>query len=93
MKNLNDKSDLIEDDTGKHIDQQFEKQRALSYLLEAWENAINDGVESDMIATAAIFAAISDMVNMYGEDPVAKMTESLAKRIRTGEFTLNKTIQ
>ncbi|MGL1922111.1 MAG: hypothetical protein OCD03_13890 [Hyphomicrobiales bacterium] len=93
MKNLNDKSDIIEEDPTKHVDQQFEKQRALSYLLEAWENAINDGVESDMIATAAIFAAISDMVNQYGEDPVAKMTESLAQRIRTGEFTLNKTLQ
>lgn len=93
MKNLDDKSNLIEEDPTKHIDQQFEKQRALSYLLEAWENAISDGVESDMIATAAIFAAISDMVNQYGEDPVAKMTESLAKRIRMGEFTLDKTIQ
>lgn len=93
MKNLNDNADLIDEDPTKHVDQQFEKQRALGYLLDAWENAINDGVESDMIATAAIFAAISDMVNQYGEDPVAKMTESLAKRIRTGEFTLNKTIQ
>ena len=92
MKNLNDKNPIIDEDVTKHIDQQFEKQRALSYLLEAWENAIEDGLESDMIATAAIFAAISDMVNQYGEDPVAKMTESLSKRIRTGEFTLNKTV-
>lgn len=93
MKNLDENSKHIDSDINKHVDQQFEKQRALSYLLQAWENAIDDGVESDMIATAAIFAAISDMVNQYGEDPVAKMTESLAKRIRSGEFTLNKVIQ
>ncbi len=93
MKNIGDKSELDENELTQQVDKQFEKQRALSYLLEAWENAINDGVESDMIATAAIFAAVSDMVNQYGEDPVAKMTESLAQRIRTGEFTLNKTIQ
>lgn len=92
MKNLEDKADLIENDPTSYVDQQFEKQRALSYLLEAWENAIDDGVEADMIATAAIFAAISDMVNQYGEDPVAKMAEALSKRIRTGEFTLNKTV-
>ena len=51
MKNLNDKNPIIDEDVTKHIDQQFEKQRALSYLLEAWENAIEDGLESDMIAT------------------------------------------
>ncbi len=92
MKNINDKLNIIETDAAQKFEKQFEKQRALNYLLEAWENALEDGLESDMIATAAIFAAISDMVNQYGEDAVAKMTESLAKRIRTGEFTLNKTV-
>jgi predicted YcjX-like family ATPase len=69
------------------------KHLALQYILDAWQEAVYDGVESDAIATAAIFAALSDMIASYGEDPVAVMCERLPARIRAGEFTLNKTKQ
>jgi gamma-glutamyltranspeptidase len=69
------------------------KQMALRYILEAWEEAIYEGVDPDAIATAAIFAALSDMIATYGEEPVAKMCEGLPERIRTGEFTVGKTTQ
>ncbi len=69
------------------------KQMALRYILEAWEEAIYEGVDPDAIATAAIFAALSDMVATYGEEPVATMCERLPERIRTGEFTVGKTTQ
>lgn len=70
-----------------------ERQAALRYLLDAWEEAVFDGVDPDNLATAAIFAALSDMVDTYGEEPVAKMTEGLPDRIRLGEFTVNRTTQ
>ncbi len=70
-----------------------EKQAALRYLLDAWEEAVYDGVDPDNLATAAIFAALSDMVDTYGEEPVARMTEGLPERIRLGEFTVNRTTQ
>ncbi len=70
-----------------------QKKRALRYILDAWEEAVYDGVEPDMLATAAMFAALSDMVTAYGEDPVAKMTDRLSERIRMGEFTVNRTTQ
>jgi predicted YcjX-like family ATPase len=41
---------------------QDEKQAALRYILEAWEEAVYDGLDPDCIATAAIFAALSDMI-------------------------------
>jgi predicted YcjX-like family ATPase len=69
------------------------KQVALRYILEAWEEAIYEGVDPDAIATAAIFAALSDMIATYGEEPVAKMCENLPDRIRSGEFTVGKTTQ
>jgi predicted YcjX-like family ATPase len=69
------------------------KQMALRYILEAWEEAIYDGLDPDAIATAAIFAALSDMIATYGEEPVAVMCERLPERIRTGEFTVGKTHQ
>lgn len=67
---------------------QKEKQAALRYILEAWEEAIYDGLDPDSIATAAIFAALSEMIATYGEEPVAVMCERLPERIRSGEFTV-----
>lgn len=69
------------------------KYLALRYILDAWEEAVYDGLDPDCIATAAIFAALSDMIGTYGEEPVARMAERLPERIRTGEFTVSKTKQ
>jgi hypothetical protein len=69
------------------------KQAALRYILDAWEEAVYDGLDPDCIATAAIFAALSDMIASYGEEPVAAMCENLPQRIRSGEFTVMKTKQ
>ena len=70
-----------------------EKQVALRYLLDAWQEAIYEGVDPDCLATAAIFAALSDMIATYGEEPVATMCERLPERVRAGEFTLPQTRQ
>lgn len=69
------------------------KHVALRYILDAWEEALFDGIDSDCVATAAIFAALSDMIAAYGEEPVANMTERLPDRIRAGEFTVVRTRQ
>ena len=69
------------------------KRVALRYILEAWEEALYDGLDPDCLATAAIFAALSDMIATYGEEPVAVMCERLPERIRSGEFTVGKTRQ
>jgi predicted YcjX-like family ATPase len=69
------------------------RHQALRYILEAWEEAVYDGLDPDCIATAAIFAALSDMIASYGEEPVAVMCGRLPERIRAGEFTVSKTKQ
>ena len=69
------------------------KHVALRYILDAWEEAVYDGLDPDCIATAAIFAALSDMIASYGEEPVATMCARLPERVRTGEFTVGKTRQ
>ena len=72
---------------------QEQKQAALRYILDAWEEAVYDGLDPDCLATAAIFAALSDMIATYGEEPVAVMCERLPDRIRAGEFTVGRTKQ
>lgn len=69
------------------------KHLALRYILDAWEEAVYEGLEPDCIATAAIFAALSDMVASYGEEPVAVMCAKLPDRIRGGEFSVAQTKQ
>ncbi len=70
-----------------------QKQEALRYILDAWEEALHDGIEPEMLANAALFAALADLVTAYGEDAVAKMTAGLSRRIQHGEFTLKRTSQ
>jgi hypothetical protein len=72
---------------------QAEKQAALRYILDAWAEALHDGIEPEMLANAALFAALADLIGVYGEDAVAKMTTGLSRRIHHGEFTLRRTPQ
>lgn len=77
--------------TGLSADEK--KQAALRYIMEAWEEAVYDGIEPELLANAAFFAALSDLVSNYGEDAVAKMTEGLSRRVHNGEFTLYRVTQ
>lgn len=70
-----------------------QKKVALAYLTQAWDDAVAEGVESDVLAHAALFAALSDLILSYGEEAVAELAASLEGRIRNREFTLNRTIQ
>jgi hypothetical protein len=64
------------------------KGRALQLILDAWDTALNEGAEAEVIASVAIYAALADMVDRYGEDAVAEFCASLPERTRRGEFTL-----
>ena len=54
------------------------RRAALDYLLQAWEEAILDGVDGDCVANAAIFAAFKELVATYGEEAVARFAEKPA---------------
>ncbi len=69
------------------------KQAALEYILDAWEEALHDGIEPEMLANAALIAAFADLIGVHGEDAVARMANGLSRRIHHGEFTLKRTAQ
>jgi hypothetical protein len=65
-----------------------QKRIALGYLQEAWAEARHDGVDGDCLAQSCLFAAFAEFVSTYGEDAAAEYAESLAARIRNGEFSV-----
>ena len=70
------------------------KRLALAYLSEAWDGALAEGVDSEILAHAALFTALCDLIATYGEEPVAELAKTLPKRIRALEFTVDeRTIQ
>lgn len=67
-----------------------QKRLALRMILEVWEDALAQGISAEMVASSAIFAALTDMIEHYGEHAVAEMVAEWPERIREGEFTLSE---
>ena len=67
-----------------------QKAMALDAILDAWDSALARGVEPAMLASTAIFAALTDMVELYGEEAVVEMCAGLPERVRRGEFTFRE---
>nr|WP_264603569.1 hypothetical protein [Rhodobium gokarnense] len=84
---MTDRTDL--GDTG--IDAQ--KRAALDHLYDAWAEATTEGVDSDVFVHAALFVALAEMVETYGEVAVAELAASLPTRIQSGEFTVRRLYQ
>lgn len=70
------------------IDAETQKARALDLMLDAWDKALGEKVEPDVLASVAIYAALVDMIDRYGPDAVADFCATLPERVRNGEFTL-----
>ncbi len=70
-----------------------ERQIALEYLAEAWNSAEEDGIESQALAHASLFAALATLVRSHGEEATAKLVAGLPDRIRAGEYNLERSLQ
>jgi hypothetical protein len=64
--------------------------KALNCILEAWEEGTEQGIAPELMAYAALYTALTDLVGAYGEDHVARMTDGLRGRLLKGEFTVCK---
>ena len=60
---------------------------AMNLIVDAYEAAIARGVPPETVATAAVSSALGLMVQIHGEENVAKMMEDLPPKIRAGTFT------
>jgi hypothetical protein len=61
--------------------------QAMNLVVDAYEAALGKGLPPATVATAALSSAISLMVQIHGQEVVAKMIEDLPPKIRRGEFT------
>jgi hypothetical protein len=64
--------------------------KALNYILNAWEEAAENGIAPEAMAYAALYAALTDLVGTFGESAVMKLIRELGPRVETGEFTLTR---
>lgn len=64
-----------------------ERRAASSFVAETFAEGILSGIEPANLAHAAIAAALNELIASNGEEAVAKYAESLAQRIRFGEFS------
>jgi hypothetical protein len=63
------------------------RRAALSYVSEAFAEALLDGIDVESFADAALCAAFRELVAAYGEEKVACLAELLPERVRQGEFS------
>ncbi len=73
--------------------EQDERQLALEYLADAWNSAEEDGVESESLAHASLFAALATFVRLCGEELTAEMLAQLPDKVRAGEYNLERRLQ
>lgn len=67
--------------------------KALNLIIEAWEEGAETGIAPEMMAYAALYTALTDLVASFGEREVVRLVEGLKPRVERGEFTLYRTEQ
>lgn len=67
-----------------------QKREAYVRISAVWQDALGAGIEPEVLAHVALFAALGDLVATYGETAVADFAERLPGRIAAGEFTISQ---
>ena len=70
------------------LDPDRQKKIVLDLFLEAWDRAVEIGVDLDLMSEVLVYMGVTDLVADRGEDWTADAFEDLPERIREGEFTL-----
>ena len=56
--------------------------KALNYILEAWEEGTESGIAPELMAYAALYTALTDLVASLGEDSVISLVDGLGSRVK-----------
>ena len=66
---------------------------AMEVHSEAWADGAMEGIESTILADAAIATALEETIRDQGEEAALALVETLRERILCGEFTPNRSVQ
>lgn len=66
--------------------------KALGLILDAWDAGTDSGVRPEMMAYAAIYTALTDLVALFGEDAVAALAGNLARKVAKGDFSMPENV-
>ncbi len=70
----------------------LQKREAYERISAVWQDALGAGIEPDVLAHVALFAALKDLVATYGEPAVAEFAERLPARVTAGEFSIPQSL-
>ncbi|MEO1695452.1 MAG: hypothetical protein AAFR55_09465 [Pseudomonadota bacterium] len=63
-------------------------QVALTLMQTVWEEGADCGVAPELLAYAAMYTALTDLVTEFGEEAVSNLMQGLVDRVRSGEFSI-----
>lgn len=71
-----------------------EKEKVAQELFqEAWNSALQEGIEPSILAESAIVSALTHLQQSEGESAVSELVESLPSRMDSGHFCPNRVLQ
>ena len=71
-----------------------EKRRAAREMQsEIWADGLLEGIETDILADAAMATALEELVDEGGEDAALAVIDEMRQRLVAGEFTRLRTLQ
>jgi hypothetical protein len=71
-----------------------EKHRvAVEFIQEAWNSAIQEGIEPSLLAESGLFAILTQYHALEGEIAVVDLVNSLSGKLESGHFDTNRVLQ
>ncbi len=71
-----------------------EKHRvALEFFHEAWASAVQEGIETSILAESVLRTALMNLGAVEGENAVADIVSRLPERLESGDFVMNRSLQ
>ena len=72
----------------------LEKRRAAREMQsEIWADGLLEGIDTEILADAAMATALEELVTESGEDAALAVIENLRERLAAGEFNRLRTLQ
>jgi hypothetical protein len=62
------------------------KEIAARLMSEAWSEAVAQGVDSELVASTALTAALASLVQSHGREGAVRIAERLIDAVRSGRF-------